>query len=83
MIDFSKAFDSILHSYLIKKTLESYQLSASALKLLRSYLQNRIQLVKIVNKYSTSEHIKCGVPQGSVLDHDLFNIFINDMFYVL
>ncbi len=39
--------------------------------------------MKIVNKYSTSEHIKCGVPQGSVLDHDLFNIFINDMFYVL
>ncbi len=39
--------------------------------------------VKISNKYSTWEHIKCGVTQRSILGPDLFNIFMNDMFYVL
>ncbi len=42
-----------------------------------------MQRVKIGNKYSTWEHIKCGVPQGSIRGPDLFNIFLNDMFYVL
>ncbi len=42
-----------------------------------------MQRVKIGNKYSTWEDIKCGVSQRSIFGPDLFNIFINDMFYVL
>ncbi len=55
------AFNSIIHSYLIKK-LESHGLSESALKILSSYLQNMMQQVKNYNKYSTWKHIKCGIP---------------------
>ncbi len=40
VINLSKAFDSILHSYLITK-LESYRLSESDVKLLSSYSKTR------------------------------------------
>ena len=77
-MDLRKAFDSMHHDLLIAK-LDAYGITTNSLKLLKSYLTNRQQRVKIGNATSEWKEILKGVPQGSIL----FNIFINDMFHFI
>ena len=51
-----------------------------ALKLIYSYLSNRIQSVKVKDAYSSTSTALSGVPQGSLLGVILFNIQFNDIF---
>jgi hypothetical protein len=50
-MDLSTAFDCLPHNLLMLK-LEAYGLSENSLKLLKSYLENRRQRIKICNNYS-------------------------------
>ena len=78
-MDLNKAFDCTPHGLLLAK-LETYGLSRNSIKIMRSYLTERKQRVKITNGTSEWADILEGVPQGSILGPILFNIFLNDMF---
>ena len=80
-MDLSEYFDTINHDLLIAK-LDVYGFSDNALLIMLSYLKNRSQRVSINSSFSTWKEIIAGVPQGSILGPLIFNIFLNDIFYL-
>ena len=44
-------------------------------------IKNRTQCVKLRNIRSSHENLMSGVPQGSMFGSNLFNVFVNDLFY--
>ena len=77
-VDFRKAFDVINHELLLKK-LSIYWANDLSLKWFGSYLTERKQYVRINGYCSTSKQLLQGVPQGSIIGHILFLLFVNDM----
>ena len=82
LMDLSKAFDTIDHELLLAK-LHTYGFDRNSLVLVKSYLSNRWQRTKVNNYFSSWTELIQGVPQLSVWGPLLFNIYINDLLYVL
>ena len=81
-MDLSKDFGTINHDLLITK-LHDYWFSKESLKLIKSYLSNRWQGIKVSLSFSSWPELVLGVPQVSVLGTLLFNIYTNDFFYLI
>jgi len=75
-LDFSRAFDSVLHSKLIAK-LSCYDIDPQLLlSWICSFLSNRFQYIKVVKSYLSIPPVISGVPQGSVLGPIVYTIML-------
>ena len=75
LTDLSKAFDCIVHNFLIAK-LEPYSYSYKTLKVRYKYVTDRKYRTKVNDSFSDIIDLLLGVPQGLVLGLLLFSIYI-------
>ena len=74
-IDYSKAFDLVDHTILIKKLIE-IGVRGNVIKLIISFLSNRRHYTKVNGIKSKVCYTSCGVPQGTISGPRLFTILI-------
>lgn len=77
-LDLTKAFDTVWHEALLFK-LHMFNYPPYLIKLMRSYLSDRIMTLTTHLEKAQPKSVNYGVPQGSILGPLLFIIYLADM----
>ena len=75
LLDLSAAFDTIDHGLLLSRLADRFCINGTALAWFKSYLSDRVQVVKASGCFSPEASINFGVPQGSILGPLLFSLY--------
>ena len=77
-LDMQKAFDTVNHKIVLGK-LEHYGIRGNVLKWFHPCLSGRTQYASVNGHISDPLPTTCGVPQGSVIGHYYFLIYVNGL----
>ena len=77
-LDISKPFDRVWHAGLHHK-LKCYEISGQIFGFISSFLSNRWLRLVLDGKFSQEYPVNAGVPEGTILGHTLFLLYINDL----
>ena len=80
LLDLSKAFDKVVHHYVILK-LKYYGIRHQILQWISSFLNGRTQYVICNGAQSSPTNVISGVPQGTVLGSNLLQVIFVEQNY--
>lgn len=78
-VDYSKAFDSVIHEKLIQ-LLKQLNIDSKDIRLIQQLYWMQSSAIRMENKVSGYVDIKKGVRQGCIMSPDLFNIYTEQIF---